>query len=206
MAGDDREPIGRKGKQPKRNQPRKAARRHRDDDYEEDEYQDEYDDEEYDDDEEEQRMPPKVKAKSPRKKRRWLGLLIKLFLVIAVLLAIYGVYLDSQIRSRIDGKVWQLPAAVYGRMVNLEPGMPYSKKEMVALLEGMQYRQVSRMTRPGSLPCRLTASRCCAARLISRMAKKARSTPASISKTIVWRKSSTWKISVTLASSASIHA
>ncbi|MBC3229813.1 bifunctional glycosyl transferase/transpeptidase [Serratia fonticola] len=149
MAGDDREPIGRKGKQPKRNQPRKPARRQRDDDYEEDEYQDEYDDDEYDDDEEEQRMPPKVKAKSPRKKRRWLGLLIKLFLVIAVLLAIYGVYLDSQIRSRIDGKVWQLPAAVYGRMVNLEPGMPYSKKEMIALLEGMQYRQVSRMTRPG---------------------------------------------------------
>ena len=69
--------------------------------------------------------------------------------MIAVLLAIYGVYLDSQIRSRIDGKVWQLPAAVYGRMVNLEPGMPYSKKEMVNLLEGMQYRQVSRMTRPG---------------------------------------------------------
>ncbi len=149
MAGDDREPIGRKGKQPKRNVPRKPARRQRDDDYEEDEYQDEYDDDEYDDDEEEQRMPPKVKAKSPRKKRRWLGLLIKLFLVIAVLLAIYGVYLDSQIRSRIDGKVWQLPAAVYGRMVNLEPGMPYSKKEMIALLEGMQYRQVSRMTRPG---------------------------------------------------------
>ncbi len=27
--------------------------------------------------------------------------------------------------------------------------MPYSKKEMVNLLEGMQYRRVSRMTRPG---------------------------------------------------------
>lgn len=144
MAGDDREPIGRKGKQPKRHVSRKAVRRRRDyDDYEE---EDEYDDDEYDDEEEE--MARKVK-RSPRKKRRWLGLLIKLFLVVAVLLAVYGVYLDSQIRSRIDGKVWELPAAVYGRMVNLEPGMPYSKKEMVNLLEGMQYRQVSRMTRPG---------------------------------------------------------
>lgn len=83
------------------------------------------------------------------KKRQWLGLFIKLILVITTLLAIYGIYLDFQICHRIDGKVWQLPAAVYGRMVNLEPGMPYSKKEIIDLLEGMQYRQVNRITRPG---------------------------------------------------------
>ncbi|RAM39379.1 bifunctional glycosyl transferase/transpeptidase, partial [Enterobacter hormaechei] len=58
-------------------------------------------------------------------------------------------YLDQKIRSRIDGKVWQLPAAVYGRMVNLEPDMSISKNEMVKLLEATQYRQVSKMTRPG---------------------------------------------------------
>ncbi|WON77895.1 bifunctional glycosyl transferase/transpeptidase [Serratia sp. UGAL515B_01] len=149
MAGDDREPIGRKGKQPKRNASRKMLRRRHDDDYGDDEQDDYRDEKEDEHDDEEERMPRKVKANSPPKKRRWLGLLIKLFLVIAVLLAVYGVYLDSQIRSRIDGKVWELPAAVYGRMVNLEPGMPYSKKEMISLLEGMQYRQVSRMTRPG---------------------------------------------------------
>lgn len=34
-------------------------------------------------------------------------------------------------------------------MLNLEPGMAYNKKEMIALLEGTQYRQVTRMTRPG---------------------------------------------------------
>ncbi|BBI91072.1 fused glycosyl transferase and transpeptidase [Serratia symbiotica str. Tucson] len=139
MAGDNREPIGRKEKQPKRT----ASRRRRDD----------YDNQDlYDDDvgkQEEEPMPRKVKATPPHKKRRWLGLMIKLLLVIAALLAVYGIYLDSQIRSRIDGKVWQLPAAVYGRMVNLEPGMPYSKREMIDLLEGMQYRQVSRITRPG---------------------------------------------------------
>lgn len=143
MAGDDREPIGRKGKPPKPTTSRKPPRRRRDDDYDEDVYE-----------EEQQPMARKVKAAPPRKKRRWLGLLIKLILLIVVLLAIYGVYLDSQIRSRIDGKVWQLPAAVFGRMVNLEPGMPYSKKEMIDLLEGMQYRQVSRMTRPGEFTVR----------------------------------------------------
>lgn len=150
MSQDDREPIGRKGKASGRKPPRpQATRRRRKDDYEEDydayeddidEDDDEYD--EYEDDEAEM-------SKKPRKKRRWLGLFIKLSLIFAVVMAIYGVYLDSQIRSRIEGKVWQLPAAVYGRMVNLEPGMSYSQKEMISLLEGMQYRQVSRITRAG---------------------------------------------------------
>lgn len=151
MSGDDREPIGRKGKKalPKAASKRPLRRRRDEDEFEEEDYLDdeEHDDDDYDD--EEEPMPRKVASRPPRKKRRWLGLFIKLFLVGAVVLAIYGVYLDSQIRSRIDGKVWQLPAAVYGRMVNLEPGMSYSKKEMVDLLEGMQYRQVTRMTRPG---------------------------------------------------------
>ena len=66
-----------------------------------------------------------------------------------MLIAAYGVYLDQKIRSRIDGKVWELPAAVYGRMVNLEPDMQISKNEMVRLLNATQYRQVSAMTRPG---------------------------------------------------------
>lgn len=152
MSGDDREPIGRHGRPSGHkavNQP--PVRRNRDDD-------DEYDGDQDDDDQEEKPMPPR-KGKSrppspPRKKRRLLGLFIKLFLVLAILLVIYGVYLDAQIRSRIDGKVWQLPAAVYGRMVSLEPGMPYNKNEMVNLLEGMQYRQVTRITRPGEFTVR----------------------------------------------------
>ena len=71
-----------------------------------------------------------------------------------MLIAIYGVYLDQKIRSRIDGKVWQLPAAVYGRMVNLEPDMSISKNEMVKLL-----RQVTKMTRPGEFTVRAKALR-----------------------------------------------
>ncbi|MCA6975666.1 bifunctional glycosyl transferase/transpeptidase [Pectobacterium carotovorum] len=151
MSRDDREPIGRKGRAPKRKPERKqAVRRRRDDDYDDedyDDYQDDYDDDDdYDGDD--------TMTRKPQRRRRWLGLAIKLFLIFAVAMAIYGVYLDSQIRSRIEGKVWQLPAAVYGRMVNLEPGMAYSQKEMISLLEGMQYRQVSRITRPGEFSVR----------------------------------------------------
>ncbi|TDT52154.1 penicillin-binding protein 1B [Enterobacter sp. AG5470] len=141
MAGNDREPIGRKGK-PARPAKEKISRRLREEEY--DEYED-------DDDEDEEPMPKKGRGKGrkPRGKRGWFWLLLKIFIVLAVLCAIYGVYLDQKIRARIDGKVWQLPAAVYGRMVNLEPDMAVSKNEMVKLLEATQYRQVTKMTRPG---------------------------------------------------------
>lgn len=142
MAGDDREPIGRKGKPSRPAKQKVTRRRVRDEDYDDD-YDDDYEDEEP--------MPKKAKGKGnkPRRKRTWLWLLLKLGIVVAVLVAAYGVYLDQKIRSRIDGKVWELPAAVYGRMVNLEPDMQVSKTEMVRLLNATQYRQVSAMTRPG---------------------------------------------------------
>lgn len=141
MAGNDREPIGRKGKPVRPAKEKISRRRLREEDY------DDYDD----DDEDEEPMPRKGKGKGgkPRGKRGWFWLLLKIFIVLAVLCAIYGVYLDQKIRARIDGKVWQLPAAVYGRMVNLEPDMAISKNEMVKLLEATQYRQVTKMTRPG---------------------------------------------------------
>lgn len=142
MAGNDREPIGRKGKPTRPAKEKVSRRRLRDEEYDDD-YEDDYEDEEP--------MPRKGKGKGrkPRGKRGWFWLLLKLFIVFVVLIAIYGVYLDQKIRSRIDGKVWQLPAAVYGRMVNLEPEMSISKNEMVKLLQATQYRQVTKMTRPG---------------------------------------------------------
>ncbi|MCS3433151.1 bifunctional glycosyl transferase/transpeptidase [Klebsiella sp. BIGb0407] len=145
MAGNDREPIGRKGKSTHFAKTKGKNSRLSDDDYTDDDYDDDYEDEES--------MPPVKKKRGkggrPPKKHRLLKFLLKLFVLFVVGMAIYGFYLDQQIRSRIDGKVWQLPAAVYGRMVNLEPDMPYSKAEMVKLLEATQYRQVTRMTRPG---------------------------------------------------------
>ena len=142
MAGNDREPIGRKGKPTRPAKEKVSRRRLRDEEYDDD-YEDDYEDEEP--------MPRKGKGKGrkPRGKRGWFWLLLKLFIVFVVLIAIYGVYLDQKIRSRIDGKVWQLPAEVYGRMVNLEPDMSISKNEMVKLLLATQYRQVTKMTRPG---------------------------------------------------------
>ncbi|SFN16837.1 penicillin-binding protein 1B [Izhakiella capsodis] len=137
MSGNDREPIGRKGKQPKPPRSRVRWGRRKEEDYADD------------DDEEVTFVPRKGKGGPRGGKRRWLGLFIKLFLLLIVIIIAYGFWLNAKISNRIDGNVWQLPAAVYGRIVSLEPGMTYSEKEMIALLDGTQYREVSRITRPG---------------------------------------------------------
>ncbi|BDH17771.1 penicillin-binding protein 1B [Providencia rettgeri] len=160
MLGKDFEPIGRRNKKTAgKKQSSSRRRRDRDDYDDEDLFEDDDIDEQYldDEDEEEQMAKKGSKKNKPRKvksKWRWFWLLVKLMIVFAVLLAAYGFYLNQQIKERLDGKVWDLPAAVYGRMVNLEPGMDYSQAEMVRLLEGMQYRKVSKITTSGEFVVR----------------------------------------------------
>ncbi len=157
MSDFDREPTGRRGSKASagKKRGRSDRRRRRDEDYDDDiEYDDEYGDDEpdddYDDEEDSPRMSKKGRKNKPPKRRwRWFWFLVKLGIVMAILLGIYGVYLAGKISDRLDGKVWDLPAAVYGRTVNLEPGMDYSLNEMVKLLEGMQYRKVTKITRAG---------------------------------------------------------
>ncbi|MEQ5072398.1 bifunctional glycosyl transferase/transpeptidase [Providencia alcalifaciens] len=153
MSGKDFEPIGRRKRRAAEKNASSSRRRRRRDDYDDDLYDDEDIDDEYlddEDDEEEQMTKKGSKKNKPRKSKwRWFWLLFKLMLVFAVILAAYGFYLNQQIKERLDGKVWDLPAAVYGRMVNLEPGMDYSQAEMSNLLEGMQYRKVSKITTSG---------------------------------------------------------
>ncbi len=199
MAGDDREPIGRKGR-PSRPTKQKVTRRR----VREEDYDDEYDDDDYED---EKPVPRKAKGKGgkPRRKRSWLWLLVKLGIVFAVLIAAYGVYLDQKIRSRIDGKVWELPAAVYGRMVNLEPDMQISKNEMVRLLNATQYRQVSAMTRPGEYTVQANSIEMIRLRSISRTVRKGRCARVLPSTATILRPSRIWIITASSVSSASIR-
>jgi penicillin-binding protein 1B len=94
--------------------------------------------------------PKNKKNKKPTLWRRFLTLLFKLFLVIAAVAIVYGVYLDQQIKERVDGNVWELPAAVYGQIIDLEPDSEYSLNDVVTMLEGAQYRQQdTKASRPG---------------------------------------------------------
>lgn len=160
MSGKDFEPIGRRSKKTAdKKQSSSRHRRDRDDYDDEDLYQDDDIEEQYLDDEDEEEHMAKKGSKNKKQRKvkskwRWFWLLVKLMIVFAVLLAAYGFYLNQQIKERLDGKVWDLPAAVYGRMVNLEPGMDYSQAEMTRLLEGMQYRKVSKITTSGEFVVR----------------------------------------------------
>ena len=99
---------------------------------------------------------PKKNAKKTKKIkkrtlwRRIFSLCLKLFLILAAITIIYGIYLDQQIKERIDGNVWELPAAVYGQIIDLEPDSEYSLNDIVTILVGAQYRQQdTKATRPG---------------------------------------------------------
>ncbi|MCR3756039.1 MAG: peptidoglycan glycosyltransferase/peptidoglycan DD-transpeptidase MrcB [Sodalis sp. Psp] len=87
-------------------------------------------------------------------KKHLLVWISRVVLLLIISITFYGVYLDALVRTRINGKVWQLPAAVYSRIVSLEPGMAYSRAEMVTLLAGMQYREVSSIAQPGEFAVR----------------------------------------------------
>ncbi|XKM13795.1 bifunctional glycosyl transferase/transpeptidase [Orbaceae bacterium ac157xtp] len=76
-------------------------------------------------------------------------LLLKILLILIAISVIFCIYLDQVIKERIEGNVWELPAAVYGQIIELEPGANYSKDEVISILNGSAYRQVMIATRPG---------------------------------------------------------
>ncbi|MCX8738632.1 bifunctional glycosyl transferase/transpeptidase [Gilliamella sp. B2824] len=96
------------------------------------------------------RANKKAKKNKMTLKRRLWSLLFKLFLIFVAVTVLYGIYLDQQIKERIDGNVWELPAAVYGQIIDLEPDSEYSLSDVVSMLVGAQYRQQdTKATRPG---------------------------------------------------------
>ncbi|MFD1006582.1 penicillin-binding protein 1B [Oceanisphaera ostreae] len=91
----------------------------------------------------------KSKKKPVKTSRRWWSLLLKLTLVFAVLMGIFGIYLDSQVRERFDGQKWALPALVYSRPLELFPDQRLSHDQMVRELQLLNYRKVASPSRPG---------------------------------------------------------
>ncbi|MGL4459538.1 MAG: bifunctional glycosyl transferase/transpeptidase, partial [Plesiomonas shigelloides] len=152
---EDRAPIGRRQKPARNNRApaRRSPAHNRKNEQDDDEWyddpdrdlpDDEQDEEAYDDDHDEladdDDAEEQLMARRPSWKRRLLSLGLKLALVGIAVMALWGIYLDGKIRDRMDGQVWQLPASVYSRIINLQPGEPYSLKMMSEALEGMQYR------------------------------------------------------------------
>lgn len=89
------------------------------------------------------------KAKSPKKKLRWLSFLLKLAVVLAVLAVPFIVYLDNQVRTEFDGKKWALPAKVFSRSLSLYPQLALSKKQLIEELQRTDYKLVGQPSHPG---------------------------------------------------------
>ncbi|RCU51613.1 penicillin-binding protein 1B [Corallincola holothuriorum] len=82
-------------------------------------------------------------------KRYLLSTLFKLSLVMVVAIAGYGVYLDSQIKTKFEGERWELPAQIYARPLRLAAGAPVSHGELLQELELLGYRRVAKVVTPG---------------------------------------------------------
>ena len=84
------------------------------------------------------------------KKRRWLKTGTGLALAGSVLLAIWLVYLDAQVRQAFDGRKWSLPAKVYARPLTLYPGLLMTPQQLQSELKWADYRAVADASRPGT--------------------------------------------------------
>ncbi|TNH12811.1 penicillin-binding protein 1B, partial [Testudinibacter sp. TR-2022] len=64
-------------------------------------------------------------------------------------MAFYLIYLDGQIRSKMDGKLWQLPAEVYGNIQSVRRSDSDSLNQITSLLLDNGYRQTNLLGTPG---------------------------------------------------------
>ncbi|WP_308363866.1 MULTISPECIES: penicillin-binding protein 1B [unclassified Microbulbifer] len=89
------------------------------------------------------------KASKPGRFRRWMVRLGLLGLVGALVLAGYMVFLDVQLRERLDSRQYQLPARVFARPLVLKEGMVMRPDELAAEFEALNYREKDQLSEPG---------------------------------------------------------
>lgn len=96
---------------------------------------------------------PKTHASSGNVKRSWWRALWsfswKCGLALAAVLVFVGIYLNSVIKQRFDGQLFQLPTVVYARILTLEPGMDITLPEVRNELDVLKYRKVQQPRYPG---------------------------------------------------------
>lgn len=68
---------------------------------------------------------------------------------IFLLFFLYGIFLYNKIATRLNGKIWDFPAVVYGRVISFEPGSKYTKKNIIQLLNEIKYKKVEKICSPG---------------------------------------------------------
>ena len=87
--------------------------------------------------------------KTPKKHRSFKSFLLKVAFTGAVLTVFYGGYLDWQIRSKMDGQIWRLPAEVYSRIESVKISDNLAFDEVIQILLDNEYRQTTMVAAPG---------------------------------------------------------
>ncbi|EMB9234432.1 penicillin-binding protein 1B [Vibrio alginolyticus] len=91
--------------------------------------------------------------KPTNKKRSWLKVLWsfswKAGVALAAVLLFVGIYLDSVVKERFEGQLFELPTVVYARILNLSPGENITIQELRNELDVLNYRKVSQPRYPG---------------------------------------------------------
>ena len=87
--------------------------------------------------------------KIPKKRSSFKSFLLKVAFTGAVLTVFYGGYLDWQIRSKMDGQIWRLPAEVYSRIESVKIADNLAFDEVIQILLDNEYRQTTMVAAPG---------------------------------------------------------
>ncbi|TXS88996.1 penicillin-binding protein 1B [Parahaliea maris] len=77
--------------------------------------------------------------------------LLKIFVTLLVAFGLVLVYLDAKITSTFTDKMWELPAKVYARPLELFVGARVAPDDLAYELEVLGYRKVSRLNNPGQV-------------------------------------------------------
>ncbi|KHA60859.1 peptidase [Vibrio variabilis] len=91
---------------------------------------------------------PKAKAQRTWLKTLW-GISWKLGLAGLAILLFVGIYLDSVVKQRFEGQLFDLPTVVYARILHLTPGDAISIQEVRNELDVLNYRKVRQPRYPG---------------------------------------------------------
>ena len=96
-----------------------------------------------------QHAAKKSSKNTPKNNRTFKGFLLKFSFTALVLTIFYGGYLDWQIRSKMDGQIWHLPAEVYSRLESVKIADNLTFDEVIQILLDNEYRQTTMVAAPG---------------------------------------------------------
>ncbi|OOF66500.1 penicillin-binding protein 1B [Rodentibacter caecimuris] len=88
----------------------------------------------------------KPKASIPRSRKITFA---KILFTLGSLAIFYLGYLDWQIRTKMDGQIWRLPAEVYSRLESVRLSDQLSFDEVIQILLDNEYRQTTMIAAPG---------------------------------------------------------